>query len=162
MFYKGNKPKVAMPENFTIKKVKTKEEMKTFVKIFNQTYGGATPKEPYGTLPPEYSEALFESFEQKQGSKTVIHYFGLLDNEPISITTLIHICDYGCIYNVGTVPAKRTKGIGSALTLNCVSEAMKDGVKIIFLQTEKGSYNERFFSKLGFSPKFVGEGFVKK
>ena len=52
------------------------------------------------------------------------------------------------------------KGVGSALTINCVYDAFDKGVKFIFLQTEKGSYNEKYYNKLGFNTKFVGKGFV--
>ena len=162
MFYEKDEPKVIMPNNFMIKKVETKEEMKTFVKIFNQSYAGATAEEAYGALPPEYGESLFDSFENEQTENKIIHYLGFLENVPIGVATLIYSEGYGCIYNVGTIPDKRKKGVGSALTFNCVSEAFKNNMKVIFLQTEKGSYNEKYYDKLGFSTKFVGKGFVLK
>ena len=161
MFYEKAEPKVAMPEKFVIKQVETKEEMKVFVDIFNQCYGGATPEEPYGALPKEYGECLVDSFTQQRGKK-IIHYLGLFDKKPVGIATLIFSGDYGCIYNVGTIPNHRKKGIGSALTLNAVTDSIKNSAKIVFLQTEQGSFNERYFTSLGFSTKFVGEGFVLK
>lgn len=159
MFYEKAEPKVVMPQKFVIKPVETKEEMKIFVDIFNQSYSGATPEEPYGALPKEYGECLFNSFTQ-QKDKKIIHYFGLLDKKAIGIATLILSGNYGCIYNVGTIPSHRTKGIGSALTLNAVADSIKTDAKIVFLQTEQGSFNEKYFTNLGFSTKFIGEGFV--
>lgn len=51
-------------------------------------------------------------------------------------------------------------GIGSALTLNAVADSVKNNAKIVFLQTEQGSFNEKHFANLGFSVKFIGQGFV--
>ena len=160
MFYEKDIPKVAMPQNFTIKQVETKEEMKTYVDIFNQSYSGATPEEPYGALPKEYGECLFNSFTKPQNDKKIIHYLGNLDEKPIGIATLIYSKNFGCIYNIGTIPDHRKKGISSALTLNAVADSIKNDAKIVFLQTEQGSFNEKYFTSLGFSTKFIGEGFV--
>ena len=160
MFYERGKPKVMMPQNFVIKQAKTKEEMKTFVDIFNQAYSGVTPEEPYGALPKEYGECLLGSFGKLQKDKKVVHYLGILNNKPVGVTTLIFSGGFSCIYNVGTIPNHRKKGIGSVLSLNAVADSIKKNAKIIFLQTEQGSFNEKYYTRLGFSPKFIGEGFV--
>ncbi len=160
MFYEGAEPKFEMPENFTIKPAETSEERKIFIDIFKQSYGGATPDEPYGALPKEYSECIFESFLKSQKGKNIIHYLGILGDKPVSIATLIYSGEFGCIFNVGTIPNYRKKGIGKAMTLNAVADSIKNRAKIVFLQTEQGSFNEKYYTKLGFSTKFIGEGFV--
>lgn len=160
MFYEGKEPKIEMPENFTIKLAKTIEEMKIFVDIFKKSYGGATPDEPYGALPKEYSECIFDSFSKPQIGKSTIHYLGILGDKPVGIATLIYSGEFGCIFNVGTDPNYRKKGMGRVLTLNAVADSIKNGARIIFLQTEQGSFNEKYYNKLGFSTKFIGEGFV--
>ncbi len=159
MFYEAPEPKITLPENFVISQVKTKDDMKLFVDVFNQSYGGATPEEPYGALPKEYGESLFESFSNQQKYKT-INYIGILNQKPVSIATLIHSGKFGCIYNVGVVPSFRQKGFGSYLTLSVVKDSIKSGAEVVFLQTEQGSFNEKYFTGLGFSTKFVSEGFV--
>jgi len=160
MFYEKNKPKFIMPKNFLIKQVKTKEEMKIFINIFHQVYSGSTPEEPYGLLPKEYGKCLFDSIIKPQKNKTVIHYLGILDKRGAGTATLIYSGNFGCIYNIGTIPNHRKQGIGSALTLNAVVDSIENGAKIVFLQTEQGSFNEKYFTKLGFSTKFIGEGFT--
>ncbi|MBU4337946.1 GNAT family N-acetyltransferase [Patescibacteria group bacterium] len=160
MFYESAKPKFEMPESFMIKPVETSEEMKIFTDIFRQSYGGATPDEPYGALPKEYGECIFESFSKQQKDKKVIHYLGILGDKPVGIATLIYFGEFGCIFNVGTIPIHRKKGMGKALTLNAAADSIKSGAKIVFLQTEHGSFNEKYYAKLGFSTKFIGEGFV--
>lgn len=160
MFYGGAKPKFEMLENFIIKKVETAEEMKIFVDVFSQSYSGAAPDEPYGALSKEYGECIFESLLKPQIGKSTIHYLGILGDKPVGIATLIYSGDFGCIFNVGTIPTHRKKGIGKALTLNAVNDSIKNSAKIVFLQTEQGSFNEKYYTKLGFSTKFIGEGFV--
>jgi len=158
MFYKGDAPKIAMPRGLTIKRVESQTDMKTFLGVFNNAYGGATSEDPYGAIPPEYNETLATSF--KENDKRIFHYLGLLNGEPVSIATLIRDEKYAGIYNVGTVANKRKLGLGTALTMYCAAEAIKNGIETVFLQTEKGTYNEKYYNKLGFSTKFIGEGFV--
>ena len=162
MFYEGTVPQPKLPESFKIMTIKTEKDMETFINTFKMAYGGATLDEPYGALPPEYHESLSDSFKKREEGKTTWNYLGFLNGRPVSIATVIFSDDYGCIYNVGIIPEGRRKGLGTSISLHCVSEAMKMGVKTIFLQTEKDSYNERFYRKLGFSTKFIGEGFVLK
>lgn len=157
MFYDNSSPKIKLPEGFTIRPVESKEEMKVFVEIFNQSYSGATPEEPYGALPKEYGECLFDSFKNSGKDKNVVNCLGFFKGNPVGIATLIYSGKFGVIYNVGTVPQLRKKGIGAALTLNAVSTSIKNDAKIVFLQTEEGSYNEAYYKKLGFSTRFIGE-----
>lgn len=160
MFYEKTMPRVVMPKNFIIKQVRTRQEMRLFVDVFNRAYSGTTPEEAYGALPKEYRECLFDSFIKLKKDKTVIHYLGILNKKPVGIATLIYSGNFGCIYNVGTIPNYRKKGIGSTLTLNAVADSMRNNAKIVFLQTEQKSYNEKYYTGLGFSTKFIGEGFI--
>lgn len=160
MFYEKPEPKIMLPDNFSINEVKTKEEMKTFVDIFHQAYGGASPEEPYGALPKEYGECLLDSFVKPQKGKAIIHYLGFFDSKPVSIATLIYSGKLGCIYNVGTIPSYRGRGFGVAISLNAVADSIRNNAKIVFLQTEQGSFNENYYTNLGFSTKFICEGFV--
>ena len=47
-----------------------------------------------------------------------------------------------------------SQGHASSLTLHGVKQLLKQGAKEIFLQTEKDSYNEQFYTKLGFSTEW--------
>jgi hypothetical protein len=160
MFYERNEPKIAMPQGFVIKEVKTKAEIKIFVNTLNKSYSGATPEEPYGAIPPEYGKCLYDSFKGSARGIRTIHYLGILSKKPVALSTLIYSGRFGCIYNIGTIPSFRGKGIGTAITMHTVADAMKNKVRIIFLQTEQGSFNEKYFASLGFSTKFIGKGLV--
>jgi len=161
MFYEAElSPKIARPSDFFVKEVQAKKEMETFVRIFNEAYGGVpTPDEPYAGLPPSYAEALYESFGRQLGEK-VTHYLGFLGEEAVGIATLISGGGYACIYNVGTTPMHRRKGVGSALSLRAAADARKRANKGLFLLTEKGSAVERWYTDLGFSTWFAGEAYV--
>ena len=160
MFYEGPEPEVELPDGFAIKQVETLKEMKVFVDIFNRAYGGASPDEPYGALPKEYGEALLASFSQKTDNVKVINEIGMLDGAPMAIGTLVCSDGFAALYNLGVSPEYRKRGFSEIMSLNRIREAMRLGNDVIFLQTETGSYNEKLFTKWGFSTKFVGKGFV--
>ena len=162
MFYEGPKPKVELPDRFAIKKVETLKEMKVFVNIFNRSYGGASPDEPYGALPKEYGDSLLASFSQKTDNVKVINELGMLDGVPMAIGTMVCSDGFAALYNLGVSPEYRKRGFSEIMSLNRIREAMELGNGVIFLQTEKGSYNERLFAKWGFSTEFVGKGYVLK
>lgn len=162
MFYEGGPVlELAAPSGLSIKEVESRAEMETFVHVFNEAYGGVpTEEEPYAGLPPYYGEALHQSFDTAPTDKKSVHYLGLIESQPVAIATLIHSPGYACIYNVGTMPRFRRRGIGSTMSLQAVADSTAEGAKVVFLQTEAGSGVEKWYEKLGFSTKFVGEGYV--
>jgi len=162
MFYEGPKPNIELPNGFVIKQVETLDEMRTFVNIFNRSYGGASPDEPYGALPKEYGEALLASFSQRTDNVKVVNEIGMLDGVPMAIGTMICSDGFAGLYNLGVSPEYRKRGFSEIMSLNRTKEAMELGNDVIFLQTEKGSYNEKLFTKWGFTTGFTGKGYVLK
>lgn len=162
MFYNNNQKKKNQKSSiFNIKEVKNKDEIELFVKIFNEVYGGTpTDDEPYGGLPSYYGEALQESFLKSHQNKIVNNYIAYLDNKVVGIGSLISTKKYAGIYNVGTIPEFRKKGVGTAISMKAIDDSIKQNIEILFLQTEKGSYVEQFYTNLGFSTRFYGEGYV--
>ncbi len=161
MFHEGKTSQtIIQPTDLRIKEVSSKADMGSFVKVFNQAYGGTpSENEPYGGLAAYYGEALLASFSEVQRGKRVWHYLATIGDHVVGIASLISSRGYAGIYNVGTLPEYRRKGIGALLSLRAVEDSEKQGNKVLFLQTEGGSYVERFYEKLGFSTKFVGEGY---
>lgn len=156
MIYKGEKQEIS--ENIEIKEVKTEQEMQTLLEVFEKSY--SDPDDPYGIIPPAYKEALLKSFDNK--GKKIIHYLGFSEGKPVGLSTLIHNNEYGGIYNIGSIPKIRKKGIGTAISLHPINQAIDKGCKYIFLQTVPKSYNEKFYTKLGFETQFIGTAYVKK
>lgn len=141
--------------------VKNLDDMKVFVEVFKNAYSSGSSEDIYGALPEYYYEALFSSFHNKENGKKVIHLIGYSNDEPVSIATCIAFKQFAGIYNVGTAHKHRKKGFGSITSAAAISNAMAQDSKLIFLQTENGSYVEQFYSKLAFSKQFTGTCFVK-
>ncbi|NOQ37748.1 GNAT family N-acetyltransferase [archaeon] len=160
MFYKKQDNKPEMPESVRIIPVENEEDRKNYITIFRKAYGGATPDEPYGELPPEYCELIIDSFKKESGSNKVLNLIAYHDDKPAGIASVLFSDDYAYIYSIGVVPEKRRKGISSVLTGFCISKAQEKKIENIFLITEHKSTNEKIYEKLGFSTGFISEIFV--
>jgi GNAT superfamily N-acetyltransferase len=162
MFHEKKKlPKTELPNDFSLGIVETTEQMKTFVDVFNIAYGGAhTENAPYGGLPSYYGETLLRSFSEKRKGVKRIHYLGYIKKDPVGVGSIFITERFACIYNVGVPAVNRKRGIGSAISIKAVEDARALGVNHVFLQTENGSYVERFYQSLGFKTKFVGKGYA--
>jgi len=151
---------IKKPKDLIIKEVRSIEDMRIFIKVFYESYGGASEDEPYGQLPPSYGNALLGSFKNPPTETKIIHYLGFIINKPVGIGTLISSDGFGGIYNVGASSNYRKMGIGSAISLKAVEDSKREGNTTTYLMTEKGSYVEKFYQRLGFSTKFIGCGYV--
>lgn len=151
---------IKKPKNLIIEEVRDIEDMEIFIKVFYEAYGGASEDEPYGKLPPTYGEALRSSFKNLSKKSIITHYLGFIDKKPVGIGTLISSDEFRGIYNVGTSSNYRRMGIGSVISLKALEASKIKGNTTTYLMTEEGSYVEEFYKKLGFSTKFIGEGYV--
>jgi len=152
MFYEQDPPVVNFPLGFSISMVTTLSEMNIFVDLFDKAHSGADD-EPYGKLPKEYGESLLDFFTAPPTDRSVIHYLGYFNGIPVGYATLIYSGRFAGIYNVGTIPEYRKRGVGTTLTLNAVTDALRNGAEIVYLVTEQGSYNEKLYSKMGFNAR---------
>lgn len=159
----GNKRLFSINKSIQIKAAQSSNDMKQFIKIFYKAYGGASEKDPYGALPKSYGKSLNKSFMRKEGEKQIKYYLCTIKNTPVGIGTLIinHNKISG-IYNVGVNPKYRRKKIGTTVSLKAVKDAKENGAKIIYLMTEKNSFVETFYRKIGFKRLFTGKGYVLK
>lgn len=147
-------------KSLKIKRVIETSMRKDFVEVFTSAYGGEiTPEQPYGELDKSYMDALVRSFK---GINKFFHFICYDKNIPVSIATLCFSDGKGGIYNVGTVPTHRGKGYGTAVSNACIREWSNMGGDLLFLQTEKGSSVEKWYSSLGFKLEFVGMIYCKE
>lgn len=161
MLYSGNKlPLCKTEEDVLIKTVETFDDMKIFADVFIKVYGSDIEGDPYGGLPESYPNTVLYSFNYKSPAKNMVNYLAYVDKDPIGIGTIILTNNVGGIYNMGTIPDFRKGGIGTLLAAKAIKDAFERRIETIFLQTEKDSYVEKFYNKLGFETKYVGEGYV--
>lgn len=157
MFYNGDLKEPQSDESVSIKKVDSPEELDVFVDTFNRSYSGTDPNEPYGVAPPEWGETFKAGYGLEMPGRQVEYYVLFSDGKPASILSTCAMEVYGGIYGVGTVPEMRGKGLASKLTLYVVNRLKSIGAEHVFLQTEKDSYNESLYKKMGFSTEWYSQ-----
>lgn len=151
MFYQGARS-INPPGSADISICRTQAQFDVFLEVFFSAYSGASPDEPYGALPPEYGLAFQKSFDRRR-EHGLQHFVLRVDGEPAGVAMLGLEGQVAGFYALGIKPKFRKRGLAQQLTLHRLSVALQHGAKTIFLQTEAGSYNERLFSKFGFSTK---------
>ena len=138
------------PQGLQVKRVKTADEMRKFIEVFDLSYEMGEDGKVYG-------ESLFDAFISGIKDVEVFHYLGMIDNSPVSIASVYISHDAAGIYNVGTIPEFRKKGFGAALSRESIAEALKHNVRRLLLQTELESEAESLYKNIGFEPAFSGE-----
>jgi N-acetylglutamate synthase-like GNAT family acetyltransferase len=155
MFYTGEE----LPEgneNVELEEVSFESEMKEFVDLFYRSHA-ADLDDPYAGLSEQYGEQLKDKFSESSDSFTVHHFIVKHKDESVGHITYIENEEMAAIYNLGTIPDYRGKGIATATLRKIVEKLGQKDLDQIFLQTEKGSKNEHFFSNRGFETKFETE-----
>jgi len=161
MYYRSLCVSPRLPPRVTVDTVTDQETMRFFVEVFNGAYSGLDPREPYGQAPPEWGETLYSSFNLQMTGRRVEYYMLREDGIPAAVLLTSEIEEYAGIYSVGTVPEMRGKGYGSLITLYALAELQRRGAKVVFLQTEKDSYNQEFYQKLGFLTEWTAEAWTR-
>jgi GNAT superfamily N-acetyltransferase len=89
-------------------------------------------------------------------------YLAYLDGEAVGTCALFCSGGVSGVYDVGTLPKYRGKGIGSALTLQALQDAAAIGCKMHSLQAEEGGNAECLYKKLGFTTDHTIQFFAKQ
>ena len=155
MFYTGEE----MPkgnENVGLEEVTSNDEMEKFVDLFYKSHA-ADLDDPYAGLSKEYGEQLKDKFGKSSDSFRVQHFIVKQGDESVGHITFVENGEMAAIYNLGTIPDNRGKGIATAALSKTVEKLESKDLDQIFLQTEKESKNEDFFSSRGFETKFEAE-----
>jgi hypothetical protein len=148
--------KKELDKEYTIEITKDK---KAFADVMLDGFNSNNPGEPYGNTPTYYRCGIYNSFGCNNEYKK-IHYLVRHNGFPVSIATAIVKDGMVCLDNVTTIKSYRNKGICRALMTRILDD-FKDK-EIIFLQTEKGSYLEKFYNSLGFNEIFVGKSYCER
>ena len=144
-----------------VKEVKNIEDLKAFIEVLNDAFGGEpTEENPYGgSVDASYEKALEESLYDNENK---FHHMVLFEGDnPMSIATLTYKDGYGVFNNVGTKMEYQNNGYGKQIIKACVDKFYQLSGGNLFLFTEKDSKNELWYKKLGFETKFINEQYVK-
>ena len=84
-------------------------------------------------------------------------FTGLIDGQPVAVSSTVMAGGLAGVYAVAVVPAFRGRGIGTAMTLHAMAEGRRRGATTAVLQaTEMG---KPVYEKIGFSTAFAYELF---
>ncbi|MBB6673641.1 GNAT family N-acetyltransferase [Cohnella nanjingensis] len=116
------------------------EEFEVYKAVSAQTFG----------LPLPLNALLVDAIagEALRGDGRTVSYLAELDGVPVAIATSFNQGEVAGIYNVGTLPSVRGKGIGRAVTVHAVREARDAGASLAVLQASK--MGEPVYRRIGF------------
>jgi ribosomal protein S18 acetylase RimI-like enzyme len=133
---------IRTPDGLKITRVETAEVMETWAHVFTQGYG----------LPLEWESDVLDSMVATSLDGPQSAYLAIVDEAPASAAALFLGAGVAGIYNVGTLPEWRGKGIGAAITLQPLVEARSQGYRIGSLQSSEMGY--KVYERLGFREMF--------
>lgn len=151
MFYTGEE--IESRDDILLEKVKTQEQMGKYVELFYKCRASDL-NGPYAGLSREYGKQLKKRFDKKDIYTD--HFIVYLEETAVGHITTVKDGEKAAIYNLGTIPDYRGKGIASTSLEKAINQLKNTGIETIFLQTEKDSKNEQFFNNRGFKTKFEG------
>ena len=132
------------------------EKRKLFVETTMKGFKTDDPNDPYGDIGDYYRDVLLDSFDNPQNEYKVKHYMAEHNGLPVSTASVISKGNIACVNNVVTIKEYKNNGICKEVMSNVFEGLRSSGVDEVFLQTEKGSYVEKFYENFGFKTVFEG------
>jgi N-acetylglutamate synthase-like GNAT family acetyltransferase len=133
----------------------------TYKNVFNEVYTKGEADDPYKNLSPLYGELTAQRFSKKPKGYSIACYAAFVENEMVGVVEMAFDKQNAGLYALAVLPKYRKMGAARSLISKCIADARKNGIKNIFLQTEKGGRNEKIFTKFDFKAKFKGTLFYK-
>ena len=111
-------------------------------------------------LPHPIRGGLLKAFQEKgySAESDVLNFAGYVGEKMVATVTLFEGGRAAGIYNVGTLPGFRNRGIGSAMTWASLQEANERGQELVVLQASEMGYP--IYRKMGFKEHFRFAGYV--
>ena len=126
-----------VPPGLSIQRVGDAETLREWCQACSKVFGMA-----------DFVADAFFDFINHVGFGTSIPYLGLLEGKPVATSLVVLAGGVAGIYNVGTVPEARRKGIGTWMTLTPLRDARAKGYRVGVLQaSEMGA---SVYRRLGF------------
>jgi ribosomal protein S18 acetylase RimI-like enzyme len=123
-------------EGLEIRTARTASEFDTFFNIVCSVFD----------FPIEAARVIFT--DEIMRRHDVEHYIGYLDGEAVATSTLVITHRTAGVYNVATAPAARGRGIGEAMTWQCVRRGAALGCVMAALQAS--TMGRPIYERMGF------------
>ena len=133
-----------------------------YVRVFEHAYTSGDPDDPYGALPAYYGESLWRSFDTGAEGYEKEYVWAKIDGEPVGIGSMLWDDQVAGVYGIGTIPPKQNLGVGTSIMSHLVKRALAKEIPNMVLQTEVGSYVEKWYVKRGFKTIFAGTYYTEK
>jgi GNAT superfamily N-acetyltransferase len=132
----------AQPAGVQVVEVRTPEEMAGWA----SAHAAANGHDPR-------LEQLWLTVLTELGIGALRHFIAVLDNAPVASASTFAGAGTVGLYNVGTVPAVRGRGVGTAITLAALAAARRDGHRTAMLGAEPPA--ARLYRRLGFRDRAI-------
>jgi hypothetical protein len=126
------------PTGLTVAPVEDNETLKHWAHVVNIGFG----------LPSWSETFLFRLFADLAFELPLRNYLAMLNGQPVGTSQLFLGAGVAGIYNVTCVPQARGQGVGAAIALAPMLEALHLGFRISILQASHLGYN--VYRRLGF------------
>lgn len=144
-----------------VEKVTSEIELKLFLETYDTCYQKDDPQNPYGEL-GDYLNVAEKVWHQHQENDRLEYFMVFKKDNPVAVSTLTNCEGIGYISNVGSLKEIRGQGYGKIASLYCVEQSKKNGNTEHCLATEKGTYPNEFYKRIGFNTRFTAIAYVKK
>jgi len=133
----------------------TKSDLNEFVDTFMINFSSDDSNEPYQGLDEGYRKTFTDNFESHDGFNS-IYYSGKLNNKIVCTVMGIYKGDSIILYAGSVNKDLRGRGIFKEFLNYIVKDLNSVGINNICLQTEKGYYPEKLYSRVGFKEVLQG------
>ena len=135
-------PKIS--RSVTIKRVETKADVEAFAGVMTEAYD----------MPADWIPFLVQMLEPTVTIPGFAHYLAFIKGVPAGTLTLMRHKQCVTIGSAGVLPQYRGTNIIYNMAVEVLSEAKREGVETVVLQTSLGSKFERFLRIAGFKLAF--------
>jgi len=128
----------------TVKRVENKADVTTFAEVMTGAYD----------MPAEWASFLAQMLEPTTTVPGFAHYLAFVKDVPVATLTLMRHKNYVTMGSAGVLPEYRGTRTIYNLAVEVGSEAKREGVESIVIQTSLGAKFERYLRIVGFKLAF--------
>jgi len=125
-------------DGLEVRVVADEETLRAWAHVFTLGFG----------LPADWEPSIYELGQRFGLGFPIRNYLGYLNGKPVATSCLFLGAGVAGIYSVSTLPEARGKGIGAAVTLRPLQNALEMGYRIGVLQSSEMGFN--VYRTLGF------------